>query len=377
MPGSLEQQLDQLAPELRALLDAHRFDRKRFVELAARLSRGDTGDNRVVGNVEPPAPGDVADLPAPGSAEHARLESLGLDALSRGECALCVLAGGMATRMGGVVKALVDALPGHSFLSLRLAEMDAIERRSGVRPPLWLMTSAATDRQIRETLGDRLDGDRLGVFTQELSLRLTPEGKLFVDSEGHASEHAPGHGDLPEALQHSRMLDRFRSSGGRVVMVANLDNLGATLDPVTIGWHLSHGKPVSCEVVDKLGADRGGIPVRWDTRPVVLEEFRLPVDFDAAQVRVFNTNTFTFDAGALADLGLPWTFFRVTKQVEGKPVVQFERLIGEVTSFLETRFVRVPREGAASRFLPVKDHDELSARRSQIEAVVRARGILP
>ena len=41
-----------------------------------------------------------------------RLEALGAAALERGEVGLVVLAGGMATRMGGVVKALVEAVDG-------------------------------------------------------------------------------------------------------------------------------------------------------------------------------------------------------------------------------------------------------------------------
>jgi UTP--glucose-1-phosphate uridylyltransferase len=36
----------------------------------------------------------------------------------------------------------------------------------------------------------------------------------------------------------------------------------------------------------------------------------------------------------------------------------------------------VPREGDASRFLPVKDATELAQRRAAIESVARARGIL-
>jgi UTP--glucose-1-phosphate uridylyltransferase len=39
-------------------------------------------------------------------------------------------------------------------------------------------------------------------------------------------------------------------------------------------------------------------------------------------------------------------------------------------------YVRVPRDGAASRFLPVKDHDELARRRDEIRAVVNARGMV-
>jgi UTP--glucose-1-phosphate uridylyltransferase len=109
---------------------------------------------------------------------------------------------------------------------------------------------------------------------------------------------------------------------------------------------------------------------------VVLEEFRLPQSFDPATVRVFNTNTFHFDARALSDLEMDWTFFVVEKKVGDVPVIQFERLIGEVTSQLDTRFVRLPRTGADSRFLPVKDNDELAARRREIELVAKNRGML-
>lgn len=375
MARSLPRDLDALSPELQTRLARHHFDRDRLLALAIRLGQGED-DNRAKGAVEPPAAEDVRDLPEPGTDEHRKLQALGREALARGECALCVLAGGMATRMGGVVKALVEALPGKTFLDLRLAEMDALERRVGRRPPLWLMTSAATDEKIRSVLGARIDGDELGVFTQHLSLRLTPEAELYVDGDGAPSEYAPGHGDLPDALKNSCLLARFIERGGKYVMVANLDNLGATLDEAVIGFHVAHGAHVSCEVVDKLGNDRGGIPARLDGRPVVLEEFRLPADFDAASVRVFNTNTFVLDARALAELDANWSFFTVKKQVDCAQVVQFERLIGEITSFLDTRFLRVPRAGDASRFLPVKDHDELRARQPEIEAVARARGML-
>ena len=334
-------------------------------------------DNRVQGRVEAPAPGDLAELPPEDSPERERLQALGRAALERGECALVVLAGGMATRMGGVVKALVNAVPGRTFLELRLNEMESIAQEVGRRAPLWLMTSHSTEAGIKAALGRMLGGDELAVFGQYLSLRITPQGDLFLGADGRPSEHAPGHGDLPDALRDSGLLGRFVARGGKSVMVANLDNLGATLDAAILGFHLSHGQPVTCEVVDKLGSDRGGIPVRWDERPVVLEEFRLPEGFDPNQVRVFNTNTFLFDARALLELGMEWTFFVVEKKVEGKPVVQFERLIGEVTSHLSTRFLRLPREGRESRFLPVKDNEELTARRAEIEAVARSRGMLP
>jgi len=329
----------------------------------------------VDGVVEPPAPGDVLTLPAPGTAEHDALTERGADALRAGEAGLVVLAGGMATRMGGVVKALVEAIDGRTFLDVRLAEMDALERRFGRRPPLWLMTSEATDAAIRDALGERLDGDRIGVFTQGTDVRRTLAGEVFRDADGNTSSYAPGHGDLVDALRGSGLLDRFLDQGGRTLMLANLDNLGATLDPALVGWHRSHGAPLTGEVVD-LGTDRGGIPVRWNGRPVILEDFRVPAAFDRAAVGVFNTNTFHVDADALARHDAEWTWFAVRKEVDGQPVLQFERLLGELTSHLDTRFVRVPRDGAGSRFLPVKDADELARRQADLRLVLSSRGVV-
>jgi UTP--glucose-1-phosphate uridylyltransferase len=377
MTASLSDALDRLPADIQERLQRYAFDRPRFLGLAQRVAGGSADQNRVHGQVDPPSPGDVLDLPPAGSADRKRLEQIGLEALAQGQCALVVLAGGMATRMGGVVKALVEAVPGHSFLDLRLAELAHIERLTGRAPPFWLMTSDGTEAPTRAALGARLDTGQIATFTQHLSLRLEPDGSLFLDTAGRPSLHSSGHGDLPDALRASGLIGRFVESGGRVVTMANIDNLGGTLDPVLIGWHLDHGKPVSCEVVDKEPSDRGGIPVRWNGRAVVLEEFRLPEGFDPTTVPVFNTNTFHFSARALLELAMDWTFFVAHKKVDASPVIQFERLIGEVTSHLDTRFVRLPRDGANSRFLPVKDNDELARQRSAIELVARARGMLP
>lgn len=373
---SLESQLAALPADVKSTLATCGFNAARLIELAKPLQSGIEADNLVKGAITPPGPGDVQQLPEPGTAEHARLTALGKAALERGEYALVVLAGGMATRMGGVVKALVDAIPGQSFLDLRLREVEVIKQKYGALPPLWLMTSQSTDQKIKDALGARQKGDDVATFLQELSLRLTPDGNVFLGSDARPSEHAPGHGDLPDALKRSGLLERFVKRGGKTLMMTNIDNLGGTLDPLILGFHLAHGQPVTSEVVDKLGSDRGGIPVRVNDKPCVLEEFRIPPSFDPATVRVFNTNVFHFDAKALLELDMPWTFFTVTKKVESKPVIQFERLVNEVTSVLPTKYLHLPRTGEHSRFLPVKDNDELAARLPEIQAIARAHGWL-
>jgi UTP--glucose-1-phosphate uridylyltransferase len=377
----LAEALSHLDSTLRARLEACGFDGERLIRFAQSLRAPDAAakraqENRVSGEVRPPAPGDLRELPPAGSAEDKRLAQLGRGALARGEVAFCVMAGGMATRMGGVVKALVEALPGKTFLDLRLAENRTASERAGRTIPLWLMTSEATEGPIREALAARGAPAHVRTFRQDLSLRLTPDGSLFLGADGRPSTYAPGHGDLPDALRRSGLLDEFRASGGEVVWIANLDNLGASLDERILGVFLGSGAEVMVEVCDKEPGDRGGIPVHAQGRLQVLEEFRLPAGFDASQVRVFNTNTFLVQAEPLATAPLEWTFFYVEKKVDGKTAVQFERLLQELTARLRATYLRVPRGGADSRFLPVKDHDELARRRAEIEAIARSRGML-
>lgn len=167
--------------------------------------------------------------------------------------------------------------------------------------------------------------------------------------------------------------------------IANLDNLGATIDESLLGLFVRLARSVLVETSPKLSGDRGGIPVWAEVeradgtvarRLQVLEEFRLPPDFDADVVRVFNNNTFLVDAKMLLEAPIRYHWFEVEKKVGDRVAVQFERLVQELTSALDAGYVRVSREGSASRFLPVKDFGELAQRRADIEAVAKARGMI-
>ncbi len=373
--SSLEQNLARLPKEALALLEQHRFDQSWLVDQARRSKAGQR-TNFVDGTLTAPRPTDIIDVESLGKDDEAKYRSIGEQALRSGSCALVVLAGGMATRMGGVTKALVEVFDGKTFLDLRLGEQLALEKKYGTKPPLWLMTSHATHEGIAEALGDRLDGENVALFRQGLSVRLNEQFDVFFDENQEPSIHSPGHRDLPDSLKASGLLSKFLARGGKYVLVTNLDNLGGGLDPVIIGMHLSHADPVTCEVVDKVGSDRGGIPIKVDGQLVVLEEFRIPPSFDPSQVRVFSVNSFSFDAQALAELAMDWTYFEVKKQVSGTPVIQYERLINEVSSHLSTQYLRVPRDGVASRFMPVKDFDELAARREALMALAAERGMV-
>jgi UTP--glucose-1-phosphate uridylyltransferase len=338
----------------------------------------------VSGIVDAPRPEDVKPAPIAGATDYQQLAAQGLEAIRRGEVAFCVLAGGMATRMGGVVKALVKAFDDHSFLELRLHENATWSSRAGRPVPLWLMTSEATDGPIREELQRLGAPAHVKTFLQGLGLRLTLAGRLFREEDGQPSTYAPGHGDLPEALRRSGLLGSFVAAGGKYVWIANLDNLGATIDPAILGLFIAieRSADVLVELAPKVPGDRGGIPVWADVdggkvrRLQVLEEFRLPPGFDAGTVKVFNTNTFLVRADPLLHARGASTWFEVEKTVGNDVAVQFERLLQELTAAMPAAYVRVPRTGVESRFLPVKDYGELESRRDEIRAISQGRGMM-
>lgn len=344
--------------------------------LATGVREQQAADNVVRGEVTAPDPGDLVALPAPGSEEREEWIAAGEAAITSGRVAAVILAGGMATRFGGVVKAGVEAAGGRTFLDLKLADVRMAAERAGGVVPVALMTSFATTDEVR-SLATPFDGPStpVSVFEQCVSLRLSPDGSLFRDEEGAASPYAPGHGDLSFALRSSGVMAQLRARGVTILLVSNVDNLGATLDPVVIGGHLALGGSITAETVKKDPGDRGGTPAKVGGLLQIVESFRFPEGFDQDAIPVFNTNTLSMDAAAI-DRDFDLTFFRVEKKVDGRTAIQHERLVGELTAFLPTRFLVVPRGGPEGRFQPVKDPDELSRRRPDIEALLRARGVL-
>jgi UTP--glucose-1-phosphate uridylyltransferase len=357
--------------ETRAVLDRFGFDEPLFGSLRARVAAGELSPetNLVRGEVEPPAPGDITPLPAPGEPGYDEARDAGLEALARDEVAQVILAGGMATRFGGVVKGVLTAVDGRSFLEAKLVQTSALADRLGCRVPVALMTSFATDDAIRAHVAERGLGEPL-VFGQFVSLRLEGSGELFRTADGNVSLYAPGHGDLFRALRRSGTLATLRELGVRLVQISNVDNLGARVDPVVVGSHLLGGKPLTCEVARKEG-DLGGAPVRVDGRLQLLEGPRFPPSFDQGLAPVFNTNTALFDLDALdVDYDLTWLY--VEKAVEGRAAVQLERLYHEASALVPTQFLEVPRRGPRGRFSPIKTPADLERAQDDLRELVSA-----
>lgn len=361
--------LDEVDPGARRVLEVFGLDPARFEALRARVASGElsAAANVVAGTIEVLPAAAITMLPDPGTPAHAEAREAGLAALRAGEVAAVILAGGMATRFGGVVKGLVEAVDGRSFLEVKLGSVAELAADLGAEIPVVLMTSHATDEATRAFVREHGLGAPL-VFTQYAAPRLLPDGSLYRDENGLASLYGPGHGDLVEALPASGTAASLRERGVSRVLVSNVDNLGARVDPVVVGMHVLGGNPVTVEVAAKEG-DVGGAPVLVDGRARLLEGPQFPESFDRSTLPVFNTNTASIELSVFEQQPeLTWLY--VEKDVPGGRAVQLERLYHEVAALFPTTFLQVPRGGPRGRFFPIKVPADLDRSRDAIRTML-------
>ncbi len=358
------------APTTEQILERFRYDRIPFEALRQRLRQTSDPDSlhKIQGVVVPPAL-DVVQPIDDGQREE--LDREGRLAIAQNELAVVILAGGMATRFGGVVKALATLADDTSlrFLDAKVADVSQFAGKIDTT----LMTSFAThDALVAALAEEKATPPWLHCVPQFVALRLLANGDFFLDEHGQRSAYATGHGDLPDAMQLGGAVERWQKSGVKTVLVMNVDNLGATVDPAIFAAHRRSKATITAELVNKRPGDKGGVAALHEGRVKLCEAFRLPSDFPHDAVPTFNTNTLWINVEALAQ-SYEWTWCVARKKVGTREAIQLERLVGELTWFHPTNYVRVERDGAASRFLPVKDVADLQASRATISSVLKHR----
>lgn len=329
---------------------------------SGRLSRA---TNAFASAPRPAGPESVDSSEDFGPEQRRRFAEAGSQAIRSGRVAIAVLNGGMATRFGGEVKGIVPAVGGRTFLEIKLTQAAALGA-----VPFLIMNSFATHARTLRFLEEKGLAARVEPFLQFASLRFTPGGEPFREKDGRLSPYAPGHGDFPAALAAAGLIEKLRSRGVRLVLLSNIDNLGAELDPLLVGYHLAHGRSITAEVARTLPGDAGGAPAFADGRLQIVEGFRFPPGFDFSSVPFLATNTFLFDLDVLA-APRELTWFHVEKQVDGRTAVQMERLVNELTAWHETAYLATPRGGPEGRFFPIKTREDLEALRADPLLVAR------
>jgi hypothetical protein len=206
----------------------------------------------------------------------------------------------------------------------------------------------------------------------------------------------PGHLDttLWLVLDRSRPLLKMLELGVEYLHVSNIDNLGATVCPALPGLlerRSPDGVRILCEVSKKPPGQKGGALARvYDPQACrewtqLIEEFAFPPGFDQDRIPEFNNATYTVAVSSLLELfaldrdtlrtaaqeelvekvkavtdRLPvYVAIKELKRREGgsevvRPVVQFERLQGDLTRLLKPLAVKT-----VDRFFPVKSREDI------------------
>lgn len=364
-----------------SLLRKFNFSQSLQEELRKRYLRGELSKeaNRLSHGVTLPPENSVLSLPAPETTPMAEAIEAGAGAVHEGKVGLLILNGGMATRFGGVVKGAVPVVGDLSFLGLKLTAARLLSKRLGGEISIFLMNSLATHEKtvahLRENNYFGYPPDLVTCFLQNTLLRLTPDGNLFRHDDGALSPFGPGHGDVAEALRRGPLSD-LCGRGISILHMSNVDNVLATPDPLILGLHLLNSSEMTIEVVRNRGNDVGGAPAIVEGKLQIVEAFRFPEGFPVDRLGYFNTNTFCFSPSSL-DRSFPLNWFMVTKHVEGRKAIQFERLAGQLSAFLSCTIVAVERDGSGSRFSPIKDRPTLDRERERIVRTLIAREFLP
>ena len=347
------------------ILKKYNYDEKLFGNLRKKFLAGEFSDrnNVLKAKIEPPDDAKFFN-PQNDTSQNEKLRNIGADTIKRGKLGVVIVNGGMATRFGGVVKGIVEVYDGKSFLQIKLEQIKKVNEKYNVQTPIYLMNSYATEKTTFEYLKkNNWFGmeNNIKYFNQFIAKRLNTDGS-FVTPENE-SYYGPGHGDFAFAFSKSGYLSEFIKGGGEHIWYSNVDNLGATIDELILGYHIYKNSEMTVELAQKYKGDKGGAPAVVDGHLEIVEQFKFPADFNQDLISVFNTATYIFKSDSLnRKFELP--FYYVEKKSGDKKVIQFERLAGDLSLFLKTEYVVVDRE---ERFFPIKTPQDLEKDREKLK----------
>jgi UTP--glucose-1-phosphate uridylyltransferase len=362
----------------------HELEIRTFEAYYQQLREGQTGFISEA-EIEP-----VSDLP---DAERVPPELAEQGRAALAKTILLKLNGGLGTSMG-----LERA---KSLLKVKddLAFLDVIARHalhSGV--PLLLMNSENTEADSLEVLAaysDLKKGELPLSFQQSIFPKIKRDdfSPVSWSDDPRLEWYPPGHGNLYLSLVISGMLDQLLAAGYEYAFVSNADNLGASIDPLILGYFAANSFPFLMEVADRTEADKKGghLARRPDGQLLLRESAQCPPEEqdafqDVSRYRYFNTNNIWLNLTSLKQM-VDTSIEQVTvlplihnpktvdpRDSKSTPVFQLETAMGSaIMVFAGAQAIRVPR----TRFAPVKTTGDLLAVRSDAFRLTEDYRIIP
>eukprot|EP00003_Mantamonas_plastica_P025602 TRINITY_DN5054_c0_g1_i3.p1 TRINITY_DN5054_c0_g1~~TRINITY_DN5054_c0_g1_i3.p1 ORF type:complete len:379 (+),score=91.85 TRINITY_DN5054_c0_g1_i3:110-1138(+) len=194
------------------------------------------------------------------------------------------LNGGLGTTMGcHGPKSAIEVRNDMTFLDLTVRQIEYLNDTYQVDVPLVLMNSFNTQAETEKILR-KYDNHNVEVhyFQQSKYPRISKDTLLPIaldEPEDKNGWYPPGHGDFYTSFYNSGLMESFARQGKEFVFLANVDNLGATVD-LDILKHFADNKlEFMMEVTDKTRADvKGGTLIEYEGRVKLLEVAQVPAE---------------------------------------------------------------------------------------------------
>ena len=213
-------------------------------------------------------------------------EQRGRDALSQGEVGVVIVAGGQGTRLGfdrpkGMFP--IGPVSGRTLFEVFADRLIATNERYGVRVPLYVMTSEATDRETRDYFASHnclgLAPDDVKIFRQGTMPAVDARtGRLLLSAKDSLALSPDGHGGTLAALRNSGALEDALRRGVNHLAYIQVDNPLVNLcDPTLLGHHLCSGSEMTTQVIRKrYPLEKVGNVVFADGKVRIIEYSDLP-----------------------------------------------------------------------------------------------------
>lgn len=221
-------------------------------------------------------------------------KKIGMEAIARNEVCVLLLSGGQGTRLGSEKpKALFDiGLPSKKpLLQIQAEKIQKLETLAGGEIPWYIMTSEATDDDIRGALEASgsfgLNPEQIHIFSQGTFPCLSDDGDILLEDHSTIARSPDGNGGLFRALKEEDVMADMERRQIKHVFVYCVDNvLVKVADPEFLGFCISREAECGNKVVARRQGESVGINGLIDGKPGVVEyseiseELRDAVDGD-------------------------------------------------------------------------------------------------
>ena len=226
------------------------------------------------------------------SKNKAAYESIGLEAIKKGEVAAVLLAGGMGTRLGfDLPKGCFNVgltHPLYIFECLINNLLDVV-KLAGVYVPLYIMTSEKNDAATKAFFTEHdyfgYNKDFVKFFIQDMACAVDYKGKLLLEEKGRLATSPNGNGGWFTSMIKAGLDKDLHARNVKWINIFAVDNvLQRIADPVFVGATIEGKYQSASKVVRKVEPhEKMGLLCLEDGKPSIVEYYEMSKEMAEAK----------------------------------------------------------------------------------------------